>query len=105
MDIGDQYKSWGPHVICDSCRSDLEGWLRGSGRHIICGSQRTSKSKEFEKNPKIIMMIAIAACMIKTSKYRKVKERIAITYPIIFSFIAPDPHGDTLPAPKAHHQM
>ena len=30
MDIGDQDKSWAPHVIGGSCRSNLEGWLRGS---------------------------------------------------------------------------
>ena len=30
MNIGDQDKPWAPHVICGSCRSNLEGWLRGS---------------------------------------------------------------------------
>ena len=28
--IGDQDKSWAPHVICGSCRVTLEAWLRGS---------------------------------------------------------------------------
>ena len=31
MDIGDQDKPWA-HVICGSCRSNLEGWLRVSGK-------------------------------------------------------------------------
>ena len=29
MPVGDQDKRWAPHVICDYCRSTLEGWLRG----------------------------------------------------------------------------
>ena len=29
MAIGDQDKSWAPHYSCGSCRSTLEGWLRG----------------------------------------------------------------------------
>ena len=33
MDIGDQDKPWAPQVICGGCRrSNLEGWLRGSGK-------------------------------------------------------------------------
>ena len=31
MPMGDQDKPWAPHVICGSCRSTLEGWLRGTG--------------------------------------------------------------------------
>ena len=30
MPIGDPDKSWAPHFCCGSCRSKLEGWLRGS---------------------------------------------------------------------------
>ena len=29
MKIGDQDKSWAPPVICETCRSNLDGWLRG----------------------------------------------------------------------------
>ena len=32
MDIADQNKPWAPHIICGSCRSNLEGWLRDSGK-------------------------------------------------------------------------
>ena len=30
MKMGDQDKSWAPHFCCGSCRSTLEGWMRGS---------------------------------------------------------------------------
>jgi len=29
MPVGDQDKTWARHVCCGSCRSTLEGWLRG----------------------------------------------------------------------------
>ena len=96
--ISDQDKSWAPHVICGCCRSILEGWLRGSGRlssFAVLSVWREPKNHHDD----------YYCCMIKISKYRKVKERIAITYPSIFSFIAPVPHSDALPVPKAHHQM
>ena len=38
IDIGGQDKPWAPHVRispghhCGSCRSNLEGWLKGSGK-------------------------------------------------------------------------
>ena len=55
MDIGDQDKPWAPHIICGSCRSNLEGWLRGFGKVM------SLQFPEFGKSPKIIMMIAIFA--------------------------------------------
>ena len=55
MDIGDQNKPWAPHVICGSCRSNLEGWLKGSGKVM------SLQFPEFGESPKIIMMIAIFA--------------------------------------------
>ena len=35
MDIGNQDKFWATHVICGSSRSNLEVWLRGSGRFML----------------------------------------------------------------------
>ena len=39
--IGDQDKTWSPHVFCRSCRSTLEGWLRGEIKcmYAICNAQ------------------------------------------------------------------
>ena len=34
MKIGDQDKNWAPHVICGTCRSNLDAWLRGD-RHSM----------------------------------------------------------------------
>ena len=55
MDIGDQDKPWAPHVICGSCRSNLEGWLGVLEKLFYL------QFPEFGESPKIIMMIAIFA--------------------------------------------
>ena len=34
MKMGDQDKSWAPHFCCGSCRSTLEGWMRGSRKRM-----------------------------------------------------------------------
>ena len=46
MDIGDQDKSWAPRVICGSCRSNLEGWLRGSGRFMLFAVPRVRREPQ-----------------------------------------------------------
>ena len=83
MDIGDQDKPWAPHIICGSCRSNLEGWLRGFGKVM------SLQFSEFGKSPKIII-----------SKCRKVSRRRAMIYPNIPSSIASVPHSETLPVPN-----
>ena len=55
MDIGDQDKPWAPHIICGSCRSNLEGWLRGFGKVM------SLQFSEFEKSPKILQSVARSA--------------------------------------------
>ncbi|KAM5191561.1 uncharacterized protein ACMZJ9_000347 [Mantella aurantiaca] len=32
MPVGDQDKSWAPHVTCEYCKKTLEGWYRGEKR-------------------------------------------------------------------------
>ena len=89
MDIGDQDKSWAPYVICGSCRSNLEGWLRGSGRVMSFAVPRVWKEPQNHHDDCYF-------CMINISKYRKVRGR-AMTYPSILSSIALVPHRDALP--------
>ena len=87
-DIGDQDKPWAPHVICGSCRSNLEGWLRGSGKVMSFLVPRVWKEPQNHHDECYF-------CMINILKYRKVSGRIAMAYPT--SLIAPVPHNKTLP--------
>ena len=34
MKLGRQDKPWTPHFCCESCRSTLEGWMRGSRKSM-----------------------------------------------------------------------
>ena len=90
MDIGDQDKPWAPHAICGSCRSNLEGWLRGSGKIMSFAVPRVWREPQNHHDDCYF-------CIINISKYRKVSGRRAITYPSIPSSIEPVPHSETLP--------
>ena len=76
MDIGDQDKPWAPHVICGSCRSNLEGWLRGFGKVMSFAVSRVWREPQNHHDDCYF-------CMINILKYRKVIGRIAMTYPSI----------------------
>ena len=93
MDIGDQDKPWAPHVICGSCRSNLEGWLRVSGKGMSFAVSRVWRESQNHGNDCYF-------CMINILKYHKVSTRRALTYPSIPSSIATVPHNETLPIPN-----
>ncbi|KAI6646990.1 hypothetical protein LOD99_8989 [Oopsacas minuta] len=93
MSIGDQEKAWAPHVICGSCRSNLEAWLRGFARVMPFAIPRVWREPQNHHDDCYF-------CMVNIAKYRKVKGRRALTYPSIPSSIAPIPHSETLPVPK-----
>ena len=93
MDINDQDKPWAPHVICGSCRSNLEGWLRGSGKVMSVAVPRVWREPQNYHDDCYF-------CMINISKYCKVSGRRAMSYPSISSSIAPVPYSETLPVPN-----
>jgi len=93
MAIGDQDKSWAPHVICGSCKSTLEGWLRGQKRAMPFGVPRIWREPTNYYDDCYF-------CMTDITEYRKAKGRSGIPYPNIPSSIAPVPHDETLPIPK-----
>ena len=93
IDIGDSNKPWGPHIICSSCRSNLEGWLRGSGKVMSFAVSRIWRELQNHHDDCYF-------CMINISKYHKISERRAITYPSTPSSIVPVPHNGSLRVPN-----
>ena len=93
MDINDQDKPWAPHVICGSCRSNLEGWSRGSGKVMSFAVPRVWREPQNYHDDCYF-------CMINISKYRKVSGRRAMSYPSVLSSISPVPYSETLPVPN-----
>ena len=82
MHINDQDKPWAPHVICGSCKSSLEGLLRGSEKVMSFAVPRVWREPQNHHDDCYF-------CIINISKYHKVSGRRAMTYPSIPSSIAP----------------
>jgi len=61
MPIGDQGKAWVPHVICGSCRSNLEGWLKGSARIMPFAIPRVWRKPQNQHNACNLCTINIAS--------------------------------------------
>lgn len=93
MSMGDQDKPWAPHVICGSCRSNLDAWLRGARKAMPFAVPRVWREPKNHHDDCYF-------CMIDISKYRKVKGRKSLSYPSLPSSIAPVPHDDTLLVPR-----
>lgn len=92
MPIGDQDKSWAPHVSCGSCRSTLEGWYRGTTRKMSFAVPRIWREPQNHHDDCYF-------CMVDITKIKRGKGRRNIAYPDIPSSIAPVPHNEDLPIP------
>jgi hypothetical protein len=92
MPIGDQDKSWAPHVSCGSCRSTLEGWYRGTKRKMPFAVPRIWREPQNHHDDCYF-------CMVDINKIKRGKGRQNITYPDIPSSTAPAPHNEDLPIP------
>ena len=93
MPIGDQDKSWAPHFCCGSCRSTLEGWLRGSRKCMPFAIPRIWREPINHHDDCYF-------CMVDISKFKKVGDRMNISYPSIPSSIVPVSHCELLiPSP------
>ena len=93
MKMGDQDKSWAPHFCCGSCRSTLEGWMRGSRKCMPFAIPRIWREPTNHHDDCYF-------CMVDISKYKKTKDRKKIVYPSIPSSIAPVNHCAELPIPQ-----
>ena len=89
----DQDKSWAPHFCCGSCRSTLEGWMRGSHKCMPFAIPRIWREPTNHHDDCYF-------CMVVISKYEKTKYRKKIVYLSIPSSIAPVNHGPELSIPQ-----
>ena len=91
--IGDQDKNWAPHVICGTCRSNLDAWLRGDRHSMPFAIPRVWREPQNHTDDCYF-------CMVDISRFKKTKNRRDIVYPSIPSSIASVPHSSELPIPK-----
>ena len=71
MKMGDQDKSWAPHFCCGSCRSTLEGWMRGSRKCTAFANLRIWREPTNHHDDSYF-------CMVDISKYKKTGKRLFI---------------------------
>ena len=76
--IGNQDKTWFPHVCCESCWSMLEGWLRGKIKCMPLAILRIWREPTNHLNECYF-------CMVDVSQYRKSSDKKIIVYPCIQS--------------------
>ena len=91
--MGGQDKCKATHFCCGSCRSTLEGWMRGSRTCMLFAIPRIWREPTNHHDDCYF-------CMVNISKYKKTKDRKKIVYPNIPSSIAPVNHGSELPIPQ-----
>ena len=98
--MSDQDKSWALHFCCGSCRSALEGWMRGSRKCMPFAIPRIWREPTNHHDDSYF-------CMVDISKYKKTKDRKKIIYPSIPSSIASVNHGPQLliPQPPTTHAI
>lgn len=89
--IGDQDKTWAPHICCVHCAVNLRAWLNGNRPSMPFAVPMIWREQKDH-------VTDCYFCLTSVSGYSK-KNKKAITYPNLPSAIRPVPHDDTLPVP------
>ena len=71
MKIGDQDKSWAPYVICGTCQSNLDGWLRGDRHSMLFAIPRIWREPQNHIDDCYF-------CMVDISRFRKTKNHMTL---------------------------
>ena len=90
--LGDQDKSWAPHVSCSSCYSLLTQWLNGKKKKMAFWSPMVWREQKDH-------FTDCYFCMTKISGFSK-KTKSKIKYPDCSSAIKPMPHNTEHPVPE-----
>lgn len=93
MPIGDQGKTWAPHVTYATFKNTLEGWYQGENRIMKCGVSRIWRETMHHSTNCYF-------CMVDPSERRTAQKATVVIYPIIPSSIAPVPHDSDFPFPN-----
>ena len=91
--IGDQDKSWAPHICCSTCARDLPKWLKGEKVAMPFAVPMVWREPSNHVNDCYYCMVPPLSGGI-TKKRKKM-----IGYPNIQSALRPVPHGVGLPVP------
>ena len=90
--IGDQDKSWAPHICCKICAVGLRGWVNGSRPSMPFAVPMVWREQKDHYTDCYFCLTKISGV---SFKHRK-----SIQYPNLPSAMRPVPHNANLPAPK-----
>ena len=90
--IGDQDKSWAPHVCCKICAVSLRGWVKGSRPSMPFAVPMVWREQKDHYTDCYFCLTKISGV---SFKHRK-----SIQYPNLPSAMRPVPHDANLPIPK-----
>lgn len=95
--LGDQDKSWAPHVVCRSCEEYLRLWFNGKRKSMPFGIPMIWREPKNHVDDCYF-------CMTNVRGFSK-KNRNKIVYPNLPSAIRPVPHSDEIPVPTPSAQL
>ena len=95
--LGDQDKSWAPHVCCLTCVKELSVWYSGKNVHIKFGVPMIWREQKYHSNDYYFCQHDFTGCT--TAKKKK-----HFVYPNLQSAMRPEQHLESLPVPKSPNQ-
>ena len=93
-EIGDQDKSWAPHICCITCGTDLSLWLNGRRRGMSFALPMVWREPSNHTTDCNFYMVP------RISGRFTRKKKWTITYPNTPSALRPVPHGEGLSIPE-----
>lgn len=92
--LGDQDKTWAPHVMCKTCLEHLRQWSNGKRRSLKFGVPMVWREP-------INHIDDCYFCLVNITGLNR-KNRSKWTYPDLLSARRPVPHSDEVPIPTFH---
>ncbi|KAJ8888328.1 hypothetical protein PR048_007815 [Dryococelus australis] len=98
--IGDEDKSWAPHICCNNCACDLRNWMNGKRRSMPFAMPMIWREPKGHITDSYF-------CLVPSLKQGiSKKKKWTVTYPNLPSAVLPIPHGEGLPVaepPDEYH--
>ena len=89
--LGDQDKSWAPHIVCKTCKEQIRQWSNGTGKSLKFGIPMVWRETQNHDNDCYF-------CSIDTTGLNNKKHK-SKSYPCLKSAIQPVLHSSEVPIP------
>jgi hypothetical protein len=90
--VGNQDKTWAPHICCKTCSNRLRDWMNGKRKRMPFSVPMIWREQQNHFNDCYFCQTKIAGFTVNT--------RHMIDYPVVPSASKPIPHSEELPVPK-----